>query len=103
MNGFIELDNDKVMISGEIDIGNCQLLYDAFDNVLHDSDMDLTIDIRNLQYLDSAGINALFWLAAQLEEKGRLIKLIVLQSPVSKLLDLVGVKELRNIRIVPNE
>lgn len=103
MQGLIEFDSNKVTISGEIDIWNCQLLYDAFEKILLDCGSDLTIDIRDLRYLDSAGINALFWLADQLEEKSRQIKLIVLQSPVSRLLDLVGIKQLGNIRIVASE
>lgn len=101
MQGLIEFDNNKVTISGEIDVCNCQLLYDAFEKILMDISSDLTIDIRNLRYLDSAGINALFWFADQLADKSRQIKLVVLQSPVSKLLELVGIQQLGNIIIIP--
>ena len=59
-------------VIGEVDISNIALLSESLDRQL-DVDGDLTLDLTEVSFMDSTGVQALFRAARSLEGRGTLI------------------------------
>jgi anti-anti-sigma factor len=59
-------------VAGELDISNVSTLADALEEEMG-AGGDVTLDLRNVTFVDSAGLQLLFRAARRLEGRGRLI------------------------------
>jgi anti-sigma B factor antagonist len=82
---------------GELDASNVRELSDALAPEL-EAGGDLTLDLRELSFMDSSGIQVFVRSAQALDSRGSL----VLQSPsslVRRILELIPVARLENVRV----
>lgn len=80
----------RVALSGEIDVANADEVRLELEDAL--SAPTLTIDLSRLDYLDSAGIRALFAVSECASARGCTCGIVVrADSPVRRVLDLAGV------------
>lgn len=96
----VETGSAKIKLDGEIDLSNNKMLFEAFNKMLKKRPALVQIDIRSLTYLDSAGISAIVWFANKLKEHDGFVELITLESPMYKILKMVGIDKIGNIKIV---
>jgi anti-anti-sigma factor len=80
--------------TGEIDMSNSQTFAAAVDSALGDGGGRLVVDLRAVEYLDSAGLSILFAHAERLE--------LVASSLLEPVLTLSGLADLTTVRIVPD-
>ena len=86
---------------GELDASNASQLWAAIEPALDDAG-DLTLDLAGLAFMDSSGIQILVNTAQGLADHGTLV--LVSPGPlVRRLLDLIPVERLGNVRIVGEE
>ena len=79
-----------VEVSGELDIGTRPQLQETIDDVLRRGARQLVVDLRPLEFLDSAGIGLLFALSKKASEDG--FDLVVVRSEMAqRLLAITGV------------
>jgi anti-anti-sigma factor len=76
---------------GELDIATAPTLEQAFDVAYDEADSGavVVVDLRELEFIDSSGINALLWMAKRAPDRLRVIN----GSPaVERLFDVSGVR-----------
>ncbi|HYU58998.1 MAG TPA: STAS domain-containing protein [Actinomycetota bacterium] len=78
-------------IVGELDASNVFDLTERLEETVT-GEGDVTLDLRDLRFIDSAGIHALIRAAKQLEGRGRM-RLLVVPGPVLRVIELVGIRE----------
>jgi anti-anti-sigma factor len=83
-----------ISVGGEIDLATVDDLRGAITNALDGGAHDLWIDLSELEFMDSAGIHALFDAHERMSELNRRFAIICPQGPVARLLDLAGVTSL---------
>jgi anti-anti-sigma factor len=81
-----------VVVGGEIDLANAddveRRILDAISNQL----AEVTVDLRDVEYIDSAGLRVLFTLATRLATlQIGLVLLVTTDSPIRRVLELSGV------------
>jgi anti-anti-sigma factor len=86
---------------GELDASNAAQLWAAIEPEL-DQSGDLTLDLTGLAFMDSSGIQILVNTAQGLADEANLI-LVSPGSLVRRLLNLIPVDRLENVRVVGNE
>ncbi|HXJ67128.1 MAG TPA: STAS domain-containing protein [Actinomycetota bacterium] len=86
---------------GELDASNVTSLSDALQPEIERGG-DLTLDLAGLAFMDSTGIQVLVRTAQGLEGRGDLI-LVSPGSLVRRILELIPVQKLDNVRIVGEE
>jgi anti-anti-sigma factor len=86
---------------GELDASNVASLSDAIQPEI-DRGGDLTLDLAGLAFMDSTGIQVLVRTAQGLEGRGDLI-LVSPGNLVRRILELIPVQKLDNVRIVGDE
>lgn len=80
----------KVALHGEIDVANAEDVRSELEDAI--SAPTLTIDLSLLDYLDSAGIRALFAVSECAAARGCSCRIVVRDdSPVRRVLDVAGV------------
>jgi len=80
-----------VVIDGEIDSSNAAEIGDRLRATISNQGVTLVVDLTPTTYIDSAGINALFRLGAELEERQQRLHLVVATgSPIARMLKIVG-------------
>ena len=78
-------------IDGEIDASNVRDVGDRLREMLTNHSESLVIDLIGTTYIDSAGINLLFELAAELRQRQqRLFLAVAEQSPIARMLGITG-------------
>ncbi len=78
-------------IDGEIDASNALDLGDRLRDMLTNHSESLVLDLIGTTYIDSAGINLLFQLAAELRQRQqRLFLAVAEQSPIARMLGITG-------------
>jgi anti-anti-sigma factor len=90
----------KASVAGEIDASNASLVRSRLEAALNPP--RLTVDLRAVEYLDSAGVHALFALAESAATRGTDVAVVLpADAPVRRVLDIAGVREV--IRVQPDE
>jgi anti-anti-sigma factor len=84
-------DTARIALAGEIDMANAtdveQQLVDAISNQL----TAVTLDLGDLDYIDSAGLRLLFSLGSRLDTLQITLRLVVPErSPIRRVIDLSG-------------
>jgi anti-anti-sigma factor len=81
----------RVALTGEIDTSNAEGVRSELEDAL--SEPALVIDLSQLEYLDSAGIRALFAVSESASARGCRCSIVVREaSPVRRILDVAGIE-----------
>jgi anti-anti-sigma factor len=81
-------------VAGELDSGTCQQLLDHFERLVAGaSTRQLTLDLRRVSFIDSAGIRALILIQRAASQGALSLAVLPPPSPVLELLKLTGVAE----------
>lgn len=87
-------DHLRVLVSGELDLYREGELRTAVSALLADRAPDrLVLDVCGLQFLDSSGLRALLHCRDRARSVGVPLTLAVTPGPVTRLLDLAGVRD----------
>lgn len=85
-------------LDGEIDMSNAGELRDALSRQVSNEALGLILDLTDVDYLDSAGIQLIYELREQLETRGQEIALVVAsESPIDGALRVAGVASVLSI------
>lgn len=80
-----------VVIEGEIDSSNSDEISHRLRMTISNQGMALVIDLTPTTYIDSAGINVLFRLGLELDERQQRLHIVVASgSPIERMLTIVG-------------
>ena len=80
-----------VTIEGEIDSSNAAEIGNRLRQAISNQSMALVVDLTPTTYIDSAGINVLFRLGLELQERQQQLHLVVASgSPIERMLKIVG-------------
>ena len=78
-------------VEGEIDSSNVGEIGDRVRAMLTNRSEALVIDLEQTHYIDSAGINVLFQLGTELDERQQRLHLVVASgSPIERMFTIVG-------------
>lgn len=96
MIGDVQLElQDAVMVArltGEVDLSNARSIEEAIAVATPNQTVGVVVDLSELDYLDSAGIQLLYRLREQLRVRGQDLRLVLpAGSPASDALKLAGV------------
>ena len=90
----VEEQRDEVSIAaieGEIDASNVHEVGERLRTLLTNRSTALVVDLTATRYLDSAGINMLFELSAELTDRQQSLQLVVpASSPILRILAIAG-------------
>jgi len=82
--------HDVIVVSGEIDLASAPRVESAIDSF---SGQPVVLDLRKVEFMDSAGLKVLLNQRARLEESGGTLRLVVGEGAVVRLLELTGVTD----------
>jgi anti-anti-sigma factor len=78
-------------VEGEVDASNAGEVGERLRRLLTNRSSVLVVDLSATAYLDSAGINMLFELAAELDHRQQRLRLVVpASSPIARMLSIAG-------------
>jgi anti-anti-sigma factor len=80
----------RLRLAGELDLASAPRLEHQLEELLGDDIRRVTIDLRDLQFLDSAGLRALLVAHRRLTESGRELLLGPGPQAVQRLFELTG-------------
>ena len=81
-------------VSGEIDVSNASQLGGVMTDATGNELLTLVLDLANVDYLDSAGIELIYRLEASLNARGQTLRLVIPEgSPVRYTLRLAGLTQ----------
>lgn len=83
-------DHDVVVASGEIDLASAPRVELALEPF---SGQPVVLDLRGVQFMDSAGLKVLLNQRARIEESGGDLRLVLGEGAVVRLLELTGVSD----------
>jgi anti-anti-sigma factor len=83
-----------VAVVGEVDVGTVPKLELALDEAIRDSVGAFVIDLCDVEFLDSSGLNALLRARALLGREERSLAVVCPPGPVRRVFDVSGVAEL---------
>jgi anti-sigma B factor antagonist len=83
-----------VTVTGEVDLATAQVLEDALDEAIRSTTGAFVIDLCDVTFLDSSGVNVLLRSRALLGREERDVVLICPPGGVLHVLEVIGVAEL---------
>lgn len=93
----------RIRLSGEVDLANVATVEEDILNSVSDQATAVSVDLTDLTYMDSAGINILFSLATRLQKLKITLQLIApLDSLTRRLIELSGFESLATLRPASN-
>ena len=92
----IDKRDDKLILKlkGDLDVYSEDEFKDFIEDELKDEDLDLVIDIKDLDYLDSTGLGMFMKIYKMNKEKGKRVKII---NPKENILKLFKITDLTDI------
>jgi anti-sigma B factor antagonist len=76
-----------VQVNGQVDASNADLIGVRLRRTLTNHARGLVLDLRETTYLDSAGINVLFALGAEMRSRQQALRLVVAEdAPIARML-----------------
>jgi anti-sigma B factor antagonist len=91
-------------LDGEIDMSNAGELGEALGRQVSNEALGLILDLTDVHYLDSAGIQVIYELREQLETRGQEIALVVApESPIDGALRVAGVASVLGVAATLDE
>ena len=79
-------------VKGEIDLATVGDLESAIDEVLANGEQGLVVDLNASSFMDSTGLKALVMADRRFSEAGRGFAVAISSGPISRLIDLSGVR-----------
>lgn len=80
----------NIFISGEVDIYTSQKLKDKLYNIVDSNQMDLRIDCKELNYIDSTGLGIFVGTLKKAKQYGKKIYIVNLKESIRKLFLITG-------------
>lgn len=87
--------HDVIVVKGEIDLASAPIVEKALGKF---SNREVFLDLRKTEFMDSAGLKVLISQRSRLEASGGVLRLVVGEGPVLRLLELAGVRDTFSIR-----
>jgi len=84
----------KIYLSGEVDIYTSQNLKDKLYNIIDSTQMDLKIDCKELDYIDSTGLGIFVGTLKKSKQYGKNIYIVNLKDNIKKLFTITGLDKL---------
>lgn len=78
-------------IAGELDASNARHVAERLEEL--DPSTDVVLDLTELDFIDSAGVNLLITLARDLREEVRMVLRCRPEGPVRRVIDLMGIAD----------
>ncbi len=91
-----------VKLAGEIDYSNADQFTKAIDEALKENPKGFVIDLSDVTYLDSAGIQSILYAYQRVRATGGVLKIIVANQNVRDLLDVIRLDQFPGIEIQYN-
>ena len=92
-------DTVRLAITGEIDLSNAARVEDQILDAVDNQHIEVELDLRTLNYIDSAGLRILFTLATRLEISQIALALLVAPSSHTwRVLDITGMASMATLR-----
>lgn len=85
------VDAPGLRVAGELDASNVADLASRLDGLVAGD--DITLDLTGLEFIDSAGMNALITVARNLGEGSRMTMRVLKEGPVRRVIDLMGIAD----------
>ncbi len=91
----VEASRGTVTVKGEVDVSNAAQVRDALDALLSDSAITLiTVDLKDVPYIDSTGIGVLVGGAGRAKEAGKTLSATNVSPNVARILGMLGVEDI---------
>ena len=78
-------EGDTIFLSGEVDVGNCGIFKEELGKAVENTERDITLDLSDLDYIDSAGLGILVGVFKRLDEKGLSLRVVNSNDYIKKL------------------
>ncbi len=103
MNLNVQIKNEAartvVCVSGEVDVSNADVLRTAIDGALQGEGVQaVDVDMAQVPYIDSTGIGVLVGAAHRAQDAGVAFSLVGAQDNVVRILGMLGVDEVINVK-----
>lgn len=83
-----------IKASGEIDYSNAKLLQDAITDAVRESPSGFVIDLSGVEYMDSAGVQAIIYAYQSVTRAGGVLALVNTHPNVIEILSIVSMDKL---------
>ncbi len=87
----------NVNLSGELDVSNCNKLKSYLNELLEEQMLDITLDIKSLEYIDSTGLGILIGILKVLKSNEKEIKIVNCRDNIKKILNITGLDKIFNL------
>lgn len=84
-------DEPGLRVAGELDASNVSEFATRLEELVAGD--SITLDLTGLEFIDSAGMNALITLARNLGEASRMTMRVLPEGPVRRVIDLMGIAD----------
>ncbi|MEX2458883.1 MAG: STAS domain-containing protein [Actinomycetota bacterium] len=84
-------DEPGLRVAGELDASNVTDLASRLEDLVAGD--SITLDLTALEFIDSAGMNALITVARNLAEGSRMTMRVLPEGPVRRVIDLMGIAD----------
>lgn len=96
-----EVNEEQITTDVELDIDNNYILTEAIEEELGKGQTKFLLNLKNVSYIDSSGLGAIFDGYKQVEEKNGVLKILNPSSDVKRVLDITKISQ--RIKIFFNE
>ncbi len=93
----------RVIVRGELDVANTPALCAEVEQALENGALEVLIDCRAMEFVDSAGVGALLDLRSQLSEGGGLLILFGPTGRVAQTLEVTGLDKEFHVVAAPED
>lgn len=87
----------NVNLSGELDVSNCNELKKYLNELLEKEMLNITLDIKNLEYIDSTGLGVIISILKVLKSNEKEISIINARDNIKKILNITGLDKIFNL------
>lgn len=87
----------NVSLSGELDVSNCNELKVYLNELLEKEMLNITLDIKNLEYIDSTGLGVIISILKVLKSNQKEISIINARDNIKKILNITGLDKIFNL------
>ena len=84
----------EIKLIGEIDINNAQIFQGRLETALSGKRQDITLDLSDLEYIDSTGLGVIIGTYTSIDDEGLKIKIVNPKNNVKKLLNISGLDKI---------
>jgi anti-sigma B factor antagonist len=87
-----------LLLTGELDIAEVPRLEAAVDRILEEGTTGITIDLRQLEFIDSSGLAAIVHISGMSAKRGHDFELIAGRPEVQRLFEITGLSGVLRFR-----